>query len=134
MISGFRRAAVLVMEACGGWTSTRRRSRMVSRGKMEGGCPGPQQIKVQKNLAKEERKADAEADLEKDFLRELDRCGESVSQSGLRKRLGWYEGNFTRVVQRLVDRGVIEEFEGAVTAGKGATKAATVLRRKDHRS
>lgn len=91
------------------------------------------ELKARRNQEKEERKADADSDLEKDFLRELDRSTEPPSQSGLRKRLGWYEGKFTRVLHRLLEQGAIEEFQGAITAGKGASKPATVLRRKDHR-
>lgn len=96
------------------------------------------QVKVKKNMERivlnEEKRQDRDSELEKYILEELDRCTEPPSETGLRKRLGWYEGKFARVLQRLLDRGVIEEFDGAVTAGKGASKAAKVLRRSDHRS
>lgn len=87
------------------------------------------ELKEVKQSKKEEKKLDDETALDAEFLAALANwSGEAPSKTKFRTAaLGWTDQKFSRVAERLEQRGEIEWRQSTVTAGKGAKQVATTL-------
>ncbi len=88
-----------------------------------------QEAKEKANLKQVAKKEVGDAALEQVLLSKLDQFDEQPTKSKLNTSLGWRPDKFSRIMSKLMSRGVIVFDSAAVTCGQGARRTVEVIRR-----
>ena len=87
------------------------------------------EAKIKANLKKEKKKATVEDGYDAELLKALDDCGNVPTLNSVMKLLGWNPAKFDRVVNRLIDKGIVITEMQVVERKNGAKhKVQTVMR------
>ena len=89
-----------------------------------------EQSKAMKDVQKEENKRREDHKLMARFLEALDGKGGSCTKRSLQDALGWGQPRFNRILDLLLEGGVVEIVPGTVTVGKGAQRTVETVRKR----
>ena len=89
-----------------------------------------EQAKAMKDVQKEEKKSREDHKLMARFLEALDGKGGSCTKRSLQDALGWGQPRFNRILDLLLEGGVVEIVPGTVTVGKGAQRTVDTVRKR----
>jgi len=64
------------------------------------------------------------------FMETLDGKGDSCTKRSLQDALRWGQQRFNRILDVLLEGGVVESVPGTVTVGKGAQRTVEMVRKR----
>ena len=89
-----------------------------------------EQAKAMKDVQKEEKKSREDHKLMAKFMDALEGKGNSCTKKQLQTALGWGLPRFSRILDLVIEGGVIEVVPGTVTVGKGAQRTVDIVRKR----
>ena len=89
-----------------------------------------EQAKTMKETQKDEKKSREDQKLMSKFMEALEGKGGYCTKKQLQTTLGWWLPRYNRILDLLLEGGVVEVVLGTATAGKGAQRQAEFVRKR----